>query len=60
MNNLKIHILEKALKIIDNDIDEDLYEWLLQYTAARPKRTALFLSEFIDGLKASGRENTGR
>ncbi len=51
MTDLKMHILEKAIKIIREDIDTDLHEWLLVHTGARPKATIDYLSVLIRNLK---------
>lgn len=56
MNETKIRILEKALAIIQDDIDSDLYDWLLNWTDGRPGDTTDALSNLIYGLKEANRD----
>lgn len=58
MEPAKIRILEKALSIINETINDDLYDWLLDYTNARPGDTAYFLGNLIKGLKQANKEST--
>lgn len=50
MNETKLRIIQKALNIILDNIDDDLYDWLLDNTDARPGDTAYCLESLITGI----------
>lgn len=58
MDEDKVKKLEAALAIIQDEIDSDLYDWLLDWTDARPGDTEFFLSNLISGIKEANRDYT--
>jgi hypothetical protein len=52
MNETKIRILEKTIKIIEEVVDnDDMYDFLLDWTSGRPMDTQANLESLIDGIK---------
>lgn len=58
MNETKIQILEKAMEIIEDDIDDELNDWLLNYSEGRPSDAVRALDKLVCGLKEHKRKES--